>query len=174
MALATDQEAIDFCAEVGVTINSAQAQAAVALATSTLVDACRCQFEPTVTTETVVAVNGRALLTWPLVISVDEVDGVPSTLGRSRTGTIELADGDHIVKYTHGHDVVPARIKRACLLLVRHIVKIDPTDWDSRSTFKSNELASWSLVTPGVRGAITSIPEVNQAIGDYRFVQDII
>lgn len=174
MALVTDQEAIAFCAEVGVTINATQAQAAIALASSALVDACRCQFEPTVLTETVVAVNGRALLSWPLVSSVDEVDGVPSTLGASRTGEIELADGTHTVKYTHGHGTVPVRIKRAVLLLVRHVVTVDPTDWDNRSTFKSNELASWSLVTPGVKGAVTPIPEVNQVIADYGFPQDIV
>lgn len=174
MALVTDQEAIDFCAEVGVAINASQAQAAIALAASALVDACGCQFEPTVFTETVTAVNGRALLSWPLVSSVDEVDGVAATMGASRTGEIELPDGGHTVRYTHGHAVVPARIKRACLLLVRHLVKVDPTDWDNRSTFKSNELASWSLVTPGVKGAVTPIPEVNQVIADYGFAADIV
>lgn len=174
MALATDQEAIAFCAEVGVTINATQAQAAIALASSALVDACRCQFEPTVLTETVTTVNGRALLSWPLVASVDEVDGSPATVTFTRAGEITLPDGTHTVKYTHGHAAVPARIKRACLLLVRHLVKVDPTDWDNRSTFKSNELASWSLVTPGVKGAITPIPEVNQVIADYGFPQDIV
>lgn len=174
MALATDQEAIDFCGQVGVTVAAPEAHAAVELATRTLVDACRCEFEPTITTEAVIATDGRALLRWPLVISVDEVDGDPATISATRSGEIEIETGSHTVKYTHGHAAVPPRIKRACLLLVRHLVKIDPTDWDSRSTFKSNELASWSLVTPGVRGAVTSIPEVNQTIADYRFAQDII
>lgn len=141
------------------------------LATSRLEDECRCAFVPREKTETVEAYNGTAILSMPLVISIEQIDGVAATGGPYPDGLIPLTgDGNHTVKYTHGHEEVPVPIKRAVLLLIQDYLSIDPSDLDRRATSKVTEMASWALVTPGVRGAVFPIPEVNQIIKNYAFI----
>jgi hypothetical protein len=141
---------------------------AITIVTETLEDACRCAFTPRTKTQTVEATSGTAVLE-PMVIEVTQVDESPASLGPFASGVVPLVDGVHTVTYTHGHQLPPARIKRAALLLIRHLLSVDPSDFDARATHKVTEMASWSLITPGVRGAKTPLPEVNQIIADYSF-----
>lgn len=143
-------------------------ESTIKLVTDQLEDACGCRFEPREETVTVEARNGQVILE-PMVIDVTEIDGESASIGPYRSGVVPMADGTYTISYRHGHETVPARVKRAVLLLTRHVLNVDPTDWDNRATFKSNDLASWSLITPGVKGAVTPIPEVNQVIADYQF-----
>lgn len=167
-------DAMAFCEAVGLTPTQGEVAQAIELATATLEDVCRVRFRSKTHTETV-TVEGGTLIAEPMVTAVTAIDGEPVTMGPFHSGVITgLPNGQIEITYQHGWATAPARIKRACLLLVRHILTEDPTDLDSRATFKSNELASWSLVTPGVKGAVTPIPEVNQIIVDYAFTQDIV
>ena len=144
------------------------------VATARIEDACHVAFTEREAVETVTAENGFALLSRPRVIQVLKVDNVADGGGPYPTGRIALDDGEHSVLYRHGWEETPLPIKRAVLLLTRHYLTIDPTDFDERATSKSNEIASWSLVTPGVRGAIFPLPEVNQIVSDYAYATDVV
>ena len=153
----------------GFTATDAAKLEAIELASDRIEQACGVAFTPRTATETVTASNGKALLGNPMVITVDTVDAVAVGVGPYPSGQIPLDGTDHTVVYTYGYPTPPSPIKRAVKLLARHHLIQDPTDLDSRATFKSNEMASWSLVTPGVRGAQFPIPEVNQIVADYTF-----
>ena len=137
-------------------------------------DACGVAFTEREAVENATGVDGFALLSRPRVIEVDKVDNVAVGTGPYPDGRIPLEVGEHSVLYHHGWEETPLPIKRAVLLLTRHYLTIDPTDFDERATSKANEVASWSLVTPGVRGAIFPIPEVNQIVSDYSYVTDVV
>lgn len=70
-----------------------------------------------------------------------------------------------IVGYEHGMDTPPPDVSRACLLLARHYLIDSPID--DRATTMTNEDGTFSLITPGVRGAVTGLPEVNATIQRY-------
>lgn len=142
----------------------------LALAAERIEHYCNVKFTPQVYTETLTGVSGFAVTSWPKVISIDEIDGEASTLGPFDDGRFPLADGEHSVTYTHGYETSPLTIKRAVCLLTRHYLIEDPTDIDFRATSKTTELAAWSLVTPGMRGAIFPVPEVNEIVAAYRYV----
>ena len=144
------------------------------VAAARIEDACHVAFTEREAVEIATGVDGFALLSRPRVIEVLKVDNVAVGDGPYPDGRIPLEVGDHSVLYRHGWEETPLPIKRAVLLLTRHYLTIDPTDFDERATSKSNEIASWSLVTPGVRGAIFPIPEVNQIVSDYSYATDVV
>jgi hypothetical protein len=173
-SVVTVAEVREFCESVGVETTDAEIEEARDLAEARIEDACGVSFTPKVATEEVESVNGWALFPHPRVIQVQEVDGETVNTGPYRTGRVPLNTGTHTVTYTHGWEEPPLPIKRAVKLLTRHMLSVDPTDFDERATSKTTELAAWSLVTPGFRGAIFPIPEVNQIVSDYAFVGDIV
>lgn len=73
------------------------------------------------------------------------------------------------IAYEHGFKVVPAQASRVCALLARHIATKRPSNMDDRATSYSTDEATYSLITPGVRGMATAIPEVNAFIEAWRF-----
>jgi hypothetical protein len=144
------------------------------VATARIEDACGVAFVERETVEVATGRDGFALLTQPRVTEVVKVDNVAVDEGPYPEGRIPLEDGPHSVLYRHGWTETPLPIKRAVLLLTRHYLTVDPTDIDERATSKSTEMASWSLVTPGVRGAKFPIPEVNQIVSDYAYAGDVV
>lgn len=72
------------------------------------------------------------------------------------------------VSYIHGFTTPPDPISRATVALARYLVLEDPSNVFDRATSYTTEEATYSLVTPGVRGAETPIPEVNAVIDAYR------
>ena len=73
------------------------------------------------------------------------------------------------VAYVHGYTnfppaALPVRDLAAYLLIAA------PTDWDARATAISNDMGTYSLVTPGVRGASFPLPSVNAFVEDNRYV----
>lgn len=143
------------------------------VATARIEDACGVAFSERETVEIATGRDGYALLSQPRVIQVLKIDNVAAVSGPYPAGRIPLDDGEHSVLYRHGWTETPLPIKRAVLLMTRHYLLIDPTDFDERATSKSNDIASWTLVTPGVRGAIFAIPEVNQIVSDYAYATDV-
>jgi hypothetical protein len=142
----------------------------LALAQERIEHYCRVAFTPRRAEETLTADNGYALTTWPRVIEVETVDEEETGTGPFADGRVPLTDGEHAVVYVHGYPEPPLAIKRAVCLLARHYLIEDPTDIDYRATHKTTEMASWSLITPGVRGAIFPIPEVNEIVSTYRYI----
>lgn len=173
--LVTVEEVESFIADVGLLdLDSDRLEETRDVATVRIEDACHVAFTEREAVETVTGVDGFALLSRPRVIEVLKVDNVAVGEGPYPDGRIPLEDGAHSVLYRHGWEETPLPIKRAVLLLTRHYLTIDPTDFDERATSKSNEIASWSLVTPGVRGAIFPIPEINQIVSDYGYATDVV
>jgi hypothetical protein len=73
--------------------------------------------------------------------------------------------------YLHGFSTPPEDVRRAAVRLARHYLVPDPTDYDERSSSLSTEFGTYVFTTPGVRGAETSLPEVNAVIQRYRYPQ---
>lgn len=71
------------------------------------------------------------------------------------------------VTVTHGWDLPPARIKDAAITLAYHRLVKGPID-DRAIGRLSPEGSLINLSTPGMRGAVTGIPEVDAAISQYR------
>ena len=173
--LVTVAEVEAFVADVGLLdLDEARIVADRDVATARLEDACGVAFTEREAVEIATGEDGFALLSRPRVIEILKVDNVAAVSGPYLDGRIPLEDGEHSVLYRHGWEDTPLPIKRAVLLLTRHYLTIDPTDFDERATSKANEVASWTLVTPGVRGAIFPIPEVNQIVSDYAYATDVV
>jgi len=165
----------EFIADIGLLdLDSDKIQETRDVATARIEDACGVAFVERETVEIATGRDGFALLSKPRVIEVLKIDNVSAVSGPYPEGRIPLDDGDHSILYRHGWEVTPLPIKRAVLLMTRHYLTTDPTDFDERATSKSTEMASWSLVTPGVRGAIFPIPEVNQIVSDYSYAGDVV
>lgn len=173
--LVTVGEVEDFVSDVGLhDLDSDKIEDLRDVASARIEDACHVAFSEREAVETVTGQDGFALLSHPRVLDVLKVDNVAVNEGPYPDGRIPLDDGDHSVLYRHGWEDTPLPIKRAVLILTRHYLLVDPTDFDERATSKSNEIASWTLVTPGVRGAIFPIPEVNQIVRDYAYATDVV
>jgi hypothetical protein len=173
--LVTVEEVEAFIADIGlVDLDTEVIENARDTATARIEDACGVAFIERERQEIAVGRNGTALLERPRVIRVLEVDNEEVDHGPYPDGLIPLDDGTHSVLYRHGWEATPLPIKRAVLLLTRHYLTVDPTDFDERATSKSTEMAAWSLVTPGVRGAIFPIPEVNQIVSDYSYATPVV
>lgn len=173
--IVTVSEVEDFISDIGLRdIDEDIIEETREVALARLEDACGVAFVPQTKTEQVTGSNGFGLLDMPRVIEVVTIDGTADGSGPYPEGRIPLDDGVHTVVYEHGWQTPPLPIKRAVLLLIRHYLTTDPTDFDERATSKATEMASWSLVTPGVRGAIFPIPEVNQIVHDYTYVTPVV
>jgi hypothetical protein len=72
-----------------------------------------------------------------------------------------------IVGYEHGFDFPPARISRAAILLAKRWLVEGPID--DRATSLITEDGTFALTTPGLRGALFDLPEVNAAIEEYNY-----
>lgn len=140
------------------------------LATQRIEEACDVAFVPRYSRETIYRPISRQVLnhrrvTAILAYSVDNVTTAFTTLELNRGGVVEGLTGSEVsVAYRHGFDSSPAPVTRACIRLARHYLTTFIRDEDERATSISTDEATYSLVTPGVRGAETSIPEVNAVI----------
>jgi hypothetical protein len=173
--LVTVEEVEAFVSDVGLLdLDEDKIEETRDVAIARIEDACGVAFVERETVEIATGRDGFALLTQPRVTEVVKVDNVAVSDGPYPEGRIPLDDGRHSVLYRYGYTETPLPIKRAVLLLTRHYLTVDPTDIDERATSKTTEMASWSLVTPGVRGAIFPIPEVNQIVSDYAYAGDVV
>lgn len=148
------------------------------LAEKRVEDACRVAFRPRYARSTVEAnVHlDHLLLPRPRLLQVVSIDGEAFDAPASETGEIIGTDswsGSYDVAWIHGYEAAPASVAAAVRQLAVHYLLVDPDDLDARATFKSNELASWSLVTPGVKGASFPLPEVNQVVSDFGYLRSV-
>lgn len=144
------------------------------LAEHRIEDACQVAFRPRYAHETVEGHGHHSiLLPRPRLLRVISLDGEDLEALPSIPGVI-TADyrwtGDYDIAWIHGHEVSPPSVAAAVQQLAVHYLLVDPDDLDARATFKSNDVASWSLVTPGVKGARFPIPEVNEVVKEFGYL----
>lgn len=77
------------------------------------------------------------------------------------------------VAYEHGFLSPPSRVSRAAVRLARHFIVENPSDYDERASSMSTDEAHYTFITPGMRGAVTSIPEVNVVIEAFEYREGI-
>lgn len=107
------------------------------------------------------SVAGTAYSAGDLAALVPGSDGTIYSANRWTAGTRNV-----VVGYEYGMAYSPPLVSRASMLLARWFLIKGP--WDDRATSMSTEFGSFALVTPGVRGAMFSIPEVNATVDMYR------
>jgi hypothetical protein len=73
------------------------------------------------------------------------------------------------IVYEHGFTNPPGAARRAAALLARHIVTKRPSNLDDRATSMSTDEATYTLITAGIRGNLTGIPDVNAFIESWQF-----
>lgn len=153
------------------------------LAEDAFEEACGVAFVPRYTRETVETPASGSLVTrWPRVraIRAASVDGDALTVD-DLTGVIGDRYGvvhrdavwggtstytQTVVGYEHGFDRPPPRVSRAVLLLAKAWLVRGPVD--ERTTSMSTDEGTFSLATPGLRGSVFGIPEVDQVVSEYR------
>lgn len=161
------------------TSTDAELANALDVAEAALQDACNVSFTPKMTTETL----QRSMLRWAKVtaITATAVNGTAITT----PADVRVVDGRYIsrrqfdmnvdgyrtiqVTYTHGWSTPPAPVVQAVLRLARYYLLEDPSNLFERATSISTEDATYSLVTPGVRGASFPIPEANAVVNRYGY-----
>jgi hypothetical protein len=146
------------------------------LAETTIEQACQRAFVPRYSIERV-----DSFQSWPFpdvraIRSAVNMDGTILT-GAALTDAFNGIYPWHSYRYhnrswmvgvEYGMDSCPADVARASMLLARSYLLQGPED--DRATGMSNEFGSYTLVTPGVRGAYTNLPSVNALIDQYRLV----
>lgn len=166
-------------------LNNATAYTSAAIAAmrtrveQSIEDSCGVAFVPRYMRERVDAVQGRALIvSQPRVTTVRSVlrDGVALTAGELATivpndaGILDypsrwLWANYYDVAYEHGYARPPARITQAALTLARSWLVDGPLD--DRTTSFTTPDGTFALSTPGMRGSVFGIPEVDATIARY-------
>lgn len=169
----------------GVTASTDEVKAEHVRAESWLEDTCGVAFRPRYARERLDGSGGVDLLVSnprPITLVAVTIDDTALTTEERdavevyESGTLYRASGwasgrrNVEIKYEHGYPIVPAPVNRAAIKLARFFLTPDPSNRDERATRIETDEASYSLVTPGVRGAILSIPEVNAVIEQYRYL----
>ena len=75
------------------------------------------------------------------------------------------------VAYEHGHDAPPLRAGPGVLALAKRLLVEGP--FDDRATSLTTNAGTFTYVTPGVRGAVFDIPELNALVEQYGHVDGI-
>jgi len=76
----------------------------------------------------------------------------------------------YVVEYEHGADGPPADLRDAAITRLRHRLNIHRSGIPDRATSMSTESGqSYALATPGLRGFITGVPDVDVVLGRYTF-----
>lgn len=72
----------------------------------------------------------------------------------------------------HGHDSPPADLQAAAITRLRHRLNMVRSGIPDRATSMSTEAGqTFALATPGLRGFVTGIPDVDVVLERYRFVR---
>ena len=154
-------------------------QDALRTAEEIIEDACAVAFVPRTVVSTVLA-DGTRLLTLPYTrvrqvidVTVDDATLTSSDLDLlvvNAAGLYRAAGWAEntrvVVTYTHGYDQPPGRVKEAVMLLAKTRLVIGPVD-ERATSMTTEDGGTISLITPGVRGSITGIPEVDATIEQY-------
>lgn len=155
-------------------------RAARAAAQETIEQACSVRFAPRWKRVTVASDGGTLLDTRVLLVRrvLRATDSAGQTVNVSQASPV--GDGGMLtnpegwpagtltVDLEHGMATAPVDVARACAILAASMLADGP--WDDRGFSVSDELGAFRLLTAGVGGAHTSIPEVESAIRRWRHV----
>lgn len=154
-----------------------------ALVEEALEDACGVAFVPRYCREllsgngmsTVLLRNPRVTRILDVTLDGDDVSAVSAVL--APTGQVYLSAGwtsgfnNYSVRYEHGHPYPPAEARQAALVLAKNWLVNGPID--DRTMAFSTEDGTFSLSTPGVRGARFGIPVVDSFVQAYNLEPSI-
>lgn len=76
------------------------------------------------------------------------------------------------VAYEHGYPYPPPRVAQAARMLAKRWLIESP--YDDRATSMTTEDGTFSLVTPGMRGAMFDLPEVNVVVAEYSYIAALV
>ena len=158
---------------IGSKFTTAQIVAVRTLVEEALEDECGVAFVPRYRVDTV-RPHGGVFLERPRVsairsiivngaaadVSAHDFDPSGAIYGAFRRGS------QVIVGYEHGYRSPPGRISRAAMLLAKRWLIDGPAD-DRATSMTVEGVGTYALVTPGMRGAMFEIPEVNRAVQRY-------
>lgn len=101
-----------------------------------------------------------------------------SNLNWSASGALTSTDGywwcnqalgSYVVEYEHGMDRPPVDVVAAAIRWLRATLNANKSGIPDRATsFSVNDGGSYSLIVPGMNGAVSGIPEVDLVIDRYR------
>ncbi len=126
---------------------------------------------PEITSITSITVEGVSWMAYPF-----KLDG---------SRTVRITDGQYFpyspygaanikIEYEYGQPAVPPDIKRAALKRMRSIVIGQTGRIDERATFMTlPDMGSFTLATPGLRGSLTGLPEVDKTLTDWMWAGGI-
>jgi hypothetical protein len=148
---------------------------------SELEQACGVAFVPRYARQSISGTGGTAIMLPPRVTAIRSVTlddtaisaGDLAALKVRRTGEVYNPAGwasgwdNYEIAYEHGYSDGPERMaaREAALTYAKHFLVKGPID--DRTTSFSTEDGTFSMSTPGVRGAITGIPAVDSFIQRY-------
>jgi hypothetical protein len=148
------------------------------LVETALEDACGVAFVPRYQRESLSGLGfTQAILSMPRVTAVrsltlngavvtDAASVVPSGSGAIHyPAGFTRGFGNYEVAYEHGWPSPPPRVSQAALRWARSILIDGPID--DRYTSVSNEVGTFALATPGLRGSVSGLPEVDATIAAY-------
>ncbi len=96
-----------------------------------------------------------------------ELDWSPS--GALHPYPYEWGVGDYIIEYEHGMDRPPPDVKAAAIRWLRNTLNASKSGIPDRAkSFSVADGGSYSLITPGVNGAVSGIPDVDVVIERYK------
>jgi hypothetical protein len=164
---------------VGSRFATAQMTAMRTLVEQSLEDVCGVAFVPRFSQETlsgsgcatvmlkrpmVSAIRAASLGGTTLTPSANTVSpsGILYNGGRSWSAGFENV----VVGYEHGHGQTPARVSHAALLLAKRWLVEGPAD-DRATSITVEGTGTFAMVTPGMRGAMFDLPEVNAVVQQY-------
>lgn len=158
---------------IGTTYTTQQMVNVRLLVEQALEDACGVAFVPRYRIDTI-RTRGSLMLDRPKVtalrtIAVNGTAGDASAYDFDPSGVVygTFYRGSTVtVGYEHGWTSPPARISNAALLLARRWLIDGPAD-DRATSLTVEGTGTFSLVTPGMRGVMFDIPEVNAAVQQY-------
>jgi hypothetical protein len=158
------------------TYTAAQKIAVRTIVETKLEKACGQAFVPRYTRTTVSGTGTSNLLLAPRTtairsVTIDDVaqtvedETYDATTGLVYWPTVWTAGTSNIVVgFEHGHPYPPEDIKQAALTWAKSLLVAGPID--DRTTSLSTEDGTFSLSTPGIRGSVSGIPAVDQAIAE--------
>ena len=155
-------------------------RAARAAAQELLEQACGVRFTPRYTRVAARGEGGTLLGTRVLLVrrvisardaagsALDVTQATPIGEGGVVTNPLGWPVGPVTVELEYGLGAAPMDVVRACAVLASAWLADGP--WDDRGWAVSDELGAMRLLTAGIGGAATSIPEVESVIRRYRHV----
>ena len=95
----------------------------------------------------------------------------PSAIGIARRTDGRIWPAGHanlLVAWEHGMDVIPDDVQRAALTRIRSRLNMAKSGIPDRAvSFTQSEGGTFSIATPGMRGSITGIPEVDVVLNRW-------